>query len=295
MVLKLCAPGLAAFAVGMALLCHSAVAQPRPGTPVRLWALTAQQELVQFDAATPSHWLQRKPLRGLVADEVLVGLDFRVARGVLYGVSQRGRVYTIDTTSGQAQAVGEANPTLPLTEGPYGVDFNPVADRIRLVNAQGLNARLHPDTGAHVDGDPKTDGVQTDAALAFVDGDPHAGRAPEVVAAAYTYHPRNDKLTTNYAIDRARGALLVQGSHEEAQPVVSPNTGRLTTVGLLGTGPLLDASFDITDVGNRPLAVLRTVSDPRATLFQIDLTTGQARSLGVIGEGGPLLGLATEP
>ena len=30
-------------------------------------------------------------------------------------------------------------------------------------------------------------------------------RAPEVVAAAYTYNPNDGKLTTNYAIDRPWG------------------------------------------------------------------------------------------
>lgn len=295
MVLKLGAVSAALAAWCLTILSGTVHAQTRPAPPVRLWALTSHNELLQFDASRPSQLLQRKPLRGLESTDVLVGMDFRVARGILYAVSRQGRVYTIDTTNGQVQPVGNANPSLNLSEGPYGVDFNPAADRIRLVNAQGLNARLHPDTGAQVDGDPKTDGLQTDGPLSFAAGDPNAGRAPNVTAAAYTYHPRNDKLTTNYAIDRSLGALLIQGSLEETEPVVSPNTGQLTTVGLLGTGPLLDASFDISDIGNRPLAVLRTVDNPRSTLYQIDLSTGQASALGVVGDGSPLAGLAIEP
>ncbi|MNT65811.1 hypothetical protein D3C72_2038200 [compost metagenome] len=116
-----------------------------------------------------------------------------------------------------------------------------------------------------------------------------------MVGAGYTYNPQDSKVTTNYAIDRARGALVMQGSREGATPVVSPNTGQLRTVGSLGLGPLSDASFDISDVGNVALLAARTAGDPRSRLYKVDLASGRAISLGVIGSGAALAGMAIEP
>ena len=83
----------------------------------------------------------------------------------------------------------------------------------------------------------------TDPPLAYAAGDVAAGRAPQLVGAAYTYNKIHDKLTTNYAIDRATGSLVMQGTAEGVTPAVSPNTGQLRTVGALGTGPVDDAAF----------------------------------------------------
>ena len=176
-----------------------------------------------------------------------------------------------------------------------GVDFNPAADRVRVVGANGQNLRLHPDTGAVVDFDPNTPGLQTDPTLAYAPGDANAGKTPHVAGAAYTYNKRDDKLTTNYAIDIAQGVLVTQGSVEGVAPVVSPNTGRLFTVGPLGLGPLTDVSFDIADTNNKALAVVRTVRDPRSRLYELNLANGQAQLLGTVADGAPLLGMAIEP
>jgi hypothetical protein len=116
-----------------------------------------------------------------------------------------------------------------------------------------------------------------------------------VVAAGYTYNAQNDKLTTNYAIDRRQGTLVLQGSREGTQPATSPNLGVLTTVGPLGLGPLADAAFDISDVGNVALAVVsaQTASLPR--LVRINLDTGAAQLLGTVAGGEAVVGLAIEP
>lgn len=269
-------------------------APPQTTQPVYIWALTAQHALVQFDAAAPGRWLQRHSLTGLADNEKLVGIDFRIASGMLYGVSNLGRVYTIDTATARATPVGMPQ-GVPMGHGPHGVDFNPAADRIRLVNAQGLNARFHPDTGALVDGDARQEGVQPDPSLTLAPDSTQSGPSTEVVATAYTYNPRNDKITTNYVIERTQGLLLMQGSHEDAQPFVSPNLGRLTTVGPLGTGPLLDASFDISDRRNRAFAVVRTEQAPHPVLLEIDLNNGHGHPLGQVGNGEELVGIAIEP
>ena len=278
-------------ATGLALAaCVTLDEPPANALKQTLLAVTAEGELLRVAAARPQQVLERRTLRGLAAGETLVGLDFRVARGQAYALSSRGQLYALDLAAAQLKPLGTP---LALQGRQFGLDFNPAADRLRVVSDQGQNLRLHPDSGALVDGDATQPGLQGDPALHFASGDTHAGRAPRVVAAAYTYHPRDDKLTTNYAIDAGLGALLMQGSAEGAQPVVSPNTGRLTTVGLLGTGALQDAAFDIADTDNTALAALRSAGHTR--LYRIALASGRATLLGTLAGGQPLAGLAIEP
>jgi hypothetical protein len=242
-----------------------------------VWAVTDAAELVRFNAGQPARLQQRLPLQGLERGDKLVGIDFRVARGVLYALSSRGRLYTLDTKTGRLAPVG-GGPLVALQGERFGVDFNPVADRVRVVSDSGQNLRLHPDTGALAATDPALQG---------------AGGNTRVAGAAYTYNKNNDKLTTNYAIDLAAGLLLAQGSIEGVQPAVSPNTGALAVVGALGTGALDDASFDIADIGNTALAALR--KDGRTRLHLLDLASGRATPLGTVGEGRALWGMAIEP
>lgn len=250
-------------------------------------AVTDQAELVRFNPGQPQRLLGAPvKLQGLAAGERLLGIDFRISRGVLFGLTSGGRLVTIDLASGRLSPVGSGAPVaLPGGgAGRYGFDFNPAADRVRVVAEDGSNLRLHPDTGAV---------AATDPALRYADGDVRAGQAPRVTAAGYTYNKRDDKLTTNYALDIAAGTLVMQGSLEAATPVVSPNTGLLRTVGALGSGAVDDAAFDIADVDNTALAALRVGG--RTRLHRVDLVTGRATLLGTVGDGRALWGMAIEP
>lgn len=286
-----------AVAVGLAAL-TACTSLPEPqGAPAKelVWAVTVDHELIKFNAGQPQQVLERRPVTGLAAGDALVGIDYRVARGVLYALSASGRLHTLNTATGALTPVGSAPAAVPLTGGAWGVDFNPAADRVRVVSASGQNLRLHPDTGAVVDFDATTPGLQTDPALAYAPGDANAGKAPQVTGAAYTYNKRDEKLTTNYAIDRALGVLVTQGTLEGVAPAVSPNTGRLFTVGTLGLGPLTDVAFDIADLNNKALAAVRTGSDARTRLYEVDLSSGKAQLMGTVAQGAPLRGLAIEP
>jgi Domain of unknown function (DUF4394) len=274
---------------------HTAPALPPGGNPdlkETVLAVTADHSLIRFAAAQPSQVLQRKAITGLPPGEKILSIDFRVARGVLYALSSPGRLYTLDPQTAALTPVGPNPIGWPLLGAHVGFDFNPVADRIRIVTEAAQNLRAHPDTGVIVDFDDKAPGVQADLALGYVNGDAHAGDAPCIGASAYTYNKQNDKLTTNYVIDLCLGLLVMQGSHESKAPPVSPNSGRLMTVGLLGTGKLVDAAFDISDLGNTPLAALRTDA---TRLYQVDLKTGAATLVGPVADGGPLRGMAIEP
>jgi hypothetical protein len=261
-----------------------------------VFAVTADGTLIRFNAGQPSRVLESKPVTGLVAQgEQLVGLDFRVARGVLYALSGVGRIYTLDTATGVLKQVGTGTLATALQGDSIGMDFNPAVDRIRIVTASGQNLRAHPDTGVQVDSNATLQGVQSDSTPQFDRGDVNMGQKPVLAAAAYTYNNENEKITTMYAIDRATGSLVRQGSKEGVQPFVSPDTGKLTTIGALGTGPLVDAAFDISDVANTPLIAVRTAADARTRLHLLDLSTGKATSLGIVGDGRPVIGIAIEP
>lgn len=287
-------PALAVLSLGVLAACAS----PEPqGPPARefLWLLSADHQLLRVNAGQPGRVLERRPLVGLPAGEALVGIDYRVARGVMYALSASGRLYTVNPTTGTLSPVGAAPSAVALRGSAFGFDFNPAADRIRVVSDAGQNLRLHPDTGAAVDGDPNTPGVQGDPDLSYAEGDAKAGQKPQIVAAGYTYNTRDDKLTTNFAIDRASGTLVLQGTREGAQPAVSPNLGRLFTVGELGTGPLRDAAFDISDARNVALAALNTTGDARTRLYRVDLQSGRATLVGTLADGAAIRGLAIEP
>lgn len=251
-----------------------------------LHVLTQDGALLEVNAGQPQKVLSRKAVTGLEAGDTLVGMDYRVVKGILYTLSRTGRLYTLDTANGQLKPVAATPIAAKLDGDVFGVDFNPVADRIRVVSNKGQSLRLHPDTGAL---------AATDPAVAYVAGDVQAGQAPDLAAAAYTYNKKDEKLTTNYAIDRRMGALVMQGSLEGTQPVISPNTGQLRTVGLLGTGPLQDASLDIADTSGAAFAALRLASTHATRLYLIDLVTGKASLLGTLADGRPIVGAAVEP
>ena len=165
-----------------------------------------------------------------------MGIDFRPLTGRLYGVGSTSQVYVIDADSGFASPIGAPfTPALAGTE--FGVDFNPQADRLRVVSNAGQNLRINPETG----------GATTDRNLAFATTDANAGKTPSVVGAAYTNNVARAPSTVLNDIDSGLDILATQAP---------PNNGTLNTVGKLGvdTGDLV--GFDISttkgrDVGTR--------------------------------------------
>ncbi|MGG6240230.1 DUF4394 domain-containing protein [Nodosilinea sp. AN01ver1] len=150
-----------------------------------------------------------------------------------------------------------------------GFDFNPVADRLRLVGDNDQNFRINVETGAVIEDGP----------LAFAMEDANAGVNPNVTAAAYTNSVDGTTSTTLYNIDPLLDQLLVQSP---------PNDGTLVTMGDLGVDFDVVGGFDIFSTAEGDNAAF-AVSD--STLYTIDLQTGAATSLGTLGAGsGNLLG-----
>lgn len=281
-------------AAGCAVMAPSTDEPLGPPAKETIVAVDAAQRLLRFNAGQPQKLLDRRTLTGLQPGERVLGLDYRVARGQLFALGSSGRLYRIDTASAAATPVGSPL-AIALQGSEFGVDFNPTVDRLRIVSDTGQNLRLHPDTGAVVDADPKTEGTQIDGPLAYDAADVNAGRTPAVVAAGYTYNQQDEKLTTNFAIDARLGVLITQGSREGVQPVVSPNTGRLRTVGPLNAGAFERASFDIGDVNNTAYAALTDHDGQVSRWVRIDLATGAATAIGRIAGGQPVVGIAIEP
>jgi hypothetical protein len=246
------------------------------------------QFLANLDAPTPDVQRQlrgRLQIAGLDDGETLIGIDFRPSNGVLYGVGRignaaMGQLYTIDVETGAATKVGAL--TIPLDGAAFGVDFNPVPDRLRVVSDTGQNLRINPDTGAV---------AGTDTTLTYVAGDPNTGRAPGVTAVAYT-NPDADPRTNTvlHDVDVNRGADVgsaVLGIQ------VPPNGGVVNTIGQSGVDADGLAAFDI-GPNNEGLAALRPSGSPFSHLYAVDLASGQAIDRGQIAKGELINGLAIQ-
>ncbi|MGQ0639685.1 MAG: DUF4394 domain-containing protein, partial [Gemmatimonadaceae bacterium] len=142
-----------------------------------IFGITAQNRLVSFAPAAPQILLSSATVTGLASTERLTGIDFRPANGVLYGVTDKNAVYTIDTKSASAYRVGSAPLSTAINSRQIGFDFNPVADRIRVHTVADQNLRLNPALGTL---------AAVDTALAYQSGDANFGRNPSVSGTAYT-------------------------------------------------------------------------------------------------------------
>lgn len=261
----------------------SIVPNPPPPSLTTAYALTPANRIVGFSLANPGSVISDLPVTGLPTGESLLGIDYRPANGVLYGVGASNRLYTVNPKTGEASQVGSGQFAVPLTPGAAGFDFNPTVDRIRFVNQAGQNARLNPDTGAIVDSDTLAGGIQLDGNLAYRAGDRNFGNIPGVAAAAYTNNFAGATSTTLFAIDTNLDVLVRQDP---------PNNGVLNTIGPLGIDAGTVLGFDVRSVGGNETALAAIDVAGVSSLYNINLTTGRASLVGQIGDGRSIQGLA---
>ncbi|HEY6563246.1 MAG TPA: DUF4394 domain-containing protein, partial [Pirellulaceae bacterium] len=197
----------------------------------------------------------------------LDGLDFRPANGLLYGYDESSnRVVTVDPLTAFTTLV--SNPTTGSTTSDLGIDFNPVPDRMRLVNVDDQNLRINVDTGATI----------VDGTLAYDAGDPNTGVNPLINEAAYSNNDNDPATaTTLYYLDYGLDILVTTSN---------PNGGVVNTVGNLGVLTSSYTGLDIfTDGGVNTAYAILSNSDNLPSLYTVNLQTGAAALIGQVGNG----------
>jgi hypothetical protein len=239
---------------------------------LRVIGLTDDGRLAWFRTHSPERTRDIGSVTGLGgSDTALVGIDFRVQDGKLYGVGNGGGVYTIDTRTAQAQFVNAL--TVPLTGTRFGVDFNPAADRLRIVSDTGQNLAHNVNAG----GVTVNNGTLTYTAPPAL---PVA--ALGVTAAAYTNNDLNQPGTgtTLFDLDTMLDQVVIQSP---------PANGILAATGKLGADAGAAAGFDIfsdlmrgVTIDNFGFASL--IVNGKYRFYALNLTTGSATPLGLLGE-----------
>ncbi len=279
-VLTLALIGLGGLAFQATFTSHAQSTQTGQTGPT-IYALTAANNLISFNASTPGTIASNVAITGLAQGETLVGIDFRPRNNQLYGVSSASRIYSINISTGAVTAAGSAAFTPAANGAAFGVDFNPVPDRIRLTSDADQNLRLHPDTGAV---------AGTDTTITYAAGDANATANPNLVGVAYTNSFNGTTTTTLFGIDSNLDILVRQGSVGGAPD--SPNNGRLNTIGALGVNTTDQVGFDIAAPNDIAYASLTPQGANSSSLYAINLNTGAATAIGAIGGGATIRGLA---
>ncbi|MEU9109887.1 DUF4394 domain-containing protein [Streptomyces xanthophaeus] len=227
---------------------------------LKVTGLTADQHLVSFRAGGPDRVSSAGAVTGLAGDTALVGIDYRVQDGLLYGVGNVGGVYTLDTANAAAIKVSQLSIALEGTA--FGVDFNPAADRLRIISDTGQNLRHNVNVA--------TGGTLADSTLTVPPDTDPAG----VTGAAYTNNDLDAATATSlFGIDTVGDRVVLQ----------SPaNSGTLAPTGSLGVDAGPSAGFDIyfspRDGGNQGYAALST--DGSYRFYKVNPLTGAARDAG---------------
>ena len=202
-----------------------------------LRAVTADGLLVRFGNIFPNVLLSQDPITGLQPGETIVGIDFRPTTRELYAVGSSSRLYTV-AADGEVTQVGLAPFALPLDGTHFGVDFDPVTDRLRVISNTGQNLRIHPDTGKVIDGDPNTDGVQPDTPI---------NPAGSVVGLAYTNSAPGATESTLIGLEVTQDRLVRIGGVNGAP---SANGGVVTDLAPIGVNASAITAFDMAQVGH---------------------------------------------
>ena len=248
-----------------------------PAAPLTITALVEGTELVTFSTDNPAI-RENRTVTGLRGDRSLVGIDYRMQDGELYGVGDAGGIYTLDG-SGGANKVKQLS--VALQGERFGVDFNPAANALRIVSDTGQNLRQpFADPAAR---------TAEDKALTNPAAPPATGSVPAegVGGAGYTNNDTDAATAT---------ALFVLDTEADRLSIQSPaNAGTLAPVGSLGVDAGAVAGFDVhSPVPGGPstdmLALATLQVDDRYGLYEIDLLTGKAERLGELA--GPVVDIA---
>ncbi|TYB70899.1 DUF4394 domain-containing protein [Nonomuraea sp. PA05] len=261
---------------GAVLAASPAQAHTRDEGP-RVTGLTTMGELVTFDAGNPKSVNRVGKISGLKGDMKVVGIDYRVQNGKLYAVGDKGGVYTVD---GKAKATKVSQLSVALNGQNFGVDFNPAANRLRVISDTGQNLRHNLDdpNGAPAAGQTANDGTLTNPPVPPATA---GATALGVTGAGYTNNDLDaSTATTLFDVDTTADQVSAQ----------SPaNAGSLAPTGKLGVDPVInaaaDAGFDVysqlkkgVTVANTGYATLK--ADGAYRFYTVNVLTGAATVVG---------------
>jgi hypothetical protein len=217
------------------------------------------KNLTVFSLSTGKRIKALGQAKGLVGDVRLVGIDERPVDHKVYGVGDQGGIYLVNRGNGTVRKVSQLS--VALTGTHFGVDFNPAADRLRIISDTGQSLRHDVSQAA-----PTT---AVDGTLNY-----EGTTATGVTAAGYT-NSDNDPTTgtTLFDLDMTRDQVVQQ---------VPANSGNLLVSGPFGPrqGPV--AGFDVVGstsgsrtVDNTGFASIRPTSGGLATLYRVNLLSGK--------------------
>jgi hypothetical protein len=231
-----------------------------PAWSLDLIGLTDRNELVLFSDGAPQT-ARTVPLSGVQGR--LLGIDLRPSNKTLYGIGSDGAIYTIDPATGLA--LSQARISVPLEADDHAaVDFNPQADRLRVIGSKGQSLRVNVDTGQAV----------VDGRLAYRPSDRNAGKSPGMMAAAYINSFAGATQTQLFEFDGANGAFVVQDP---------PNDGILATIATITLPP--GAKGIAIDIFTDHKGDYHGFAAVAGQLYRFDVGTGALTMVGPIGDG----------
>jgi hypothetical protein len=236
---------------------------------LKVFGLTNDGRLVRFRVSVPHFAKNIGYVSGLESpDTALVCIDFRVQDGQLYGVGNGNGVYTINTNNAQATFVNSL--TVPLAGKFFGCDFNPAADRLRVISDTGQNLRHNVNAGGTTIADSTLNYPPVPPATTPT-------TALGVTGAAYTNNDLDpNTATTLFDIDSTLDQVVIQSP---------PNSGSLAATGKLGRDTDSRVGCDIASrlvkgVTKQNRAFASLVVNGKYGFYMISLLTGQASFLG---------------
>jgi Domain of unknown function (DUF4394) len=240
-----------------------------------MFATDTRGNLLAFEADNPRR-VRSTAITGLPVGVALRGIDFRPATGDLYALGSDKVVYRVNVQTAIAVAEGPAFELMSnaLNSQNIGFDFNPTVDKIRVTSDADDNIRLNPDEGNLLS---KDTGLTSTPASAVM-----------VVGSAYTnssFSASKPAATELYALDvgPSKDRLWIQ------RPA---NNGTLIMPVSLDFDLGKNAGFDIAGSNDVGYVAGTRAGRTAAELWRVDLATGETRSLGRIGRGHTVTGLA---
>jgi hypothetical protein len=237
-----------------------------------VYGVSLSNTLFSFDSSDPTTLLSGAAISGLASNESVRAIDFRPANGQLYALGSFGHIYTLNLTTGAASLVStlaadpsdSTSPFVALSGTDFGIDFDPVADRLRVVSNARQNLRVNITNG-----------------LTITDSDLNPNN-PNVAAAAYT----------------SAGQLFTIDSESDMLNIQNPaNNGMQSPVGSLGIDVGALGGLDIlsSPAGNAAFAALTPVGSSITNFYTVNLGTGAATLVGQIDGGFLVTDIAVIP